>query len=57
MARTLGPDDRAPEVIREAVQQVLADPSYRDNARAFQAKMMALPGPEEMVEMIESLRV
>ena len=25
-------------------------------ARAFQAKMRALPGPEEMVELIESLR-
>ena len=56
VARTLGPNDRAPDIIREAVQQVLADPSYRDNARAFQAKMRALPAPEEMVEMIESLR-
>ena len=56
VARTLGPDDRAPDIIREAVQQVLADPSYHDDARAFQAKMRALPGPEEMVEMIESLR-
>jgi UDP:flavonoid glycosyltransferase YjiC (YdhE family) len=56
VARTLGPDDRAPDAIREAVRQVLAEPTYRANARAFQAKMMALPGPEEMVEMIESLR-
>jgi UDP:flavonoid glycosyltransferase YjiC (YdhE family) len=38
------------------VRQVLAEPSYRTNARAFQAEMMALPGPEEMVELLESLR-
>jgi hypothetical protein len=36
--------------------RVLAEPSYRTNARAFQAEMMALPGPEEMVELLESLR-
>jgi UDP:flavonoid glycosyltransferase YjiC (YdhE family) len=51
-----GPDDRTPDSIREAVRQVLAEPSYRANARAFQAEMMALPGPEEMVELLESLR-
>jgi UDP:flavonoid glycosyltransferase YjiC (YdhE family) len=56
VARTLGPDDRTPDSIREAVRQVLAEPSYRANARAFQAEMMALPGPEEMVELLESLR-
>jgi UDP:flavonoid glycosyltransferase YjiC (YdhE family) len=56
VARTLGPDDRTPDRIREAVRQVLAEPSYRTNARAFQAEMMALPGPEEMVELLESLR-
>ena len=51
-----GPTTVPRTLIREAVRQVLAEPSYRDNARAFQAKMRALPGPEEMVEMIESLR-
>ena len=35
---------------------MLAEPSYRTNARAFQAEMMALSGPEEMVELLESLR-
>ena len=44
-----------PRISREAVLWVLADPTYRDNARAFQAEMRALPGPDEMVEMIESL--
>ena len=56
VARRLGPDDRTPDRIRRAVRQVLAEPSYRTNARAFQAEMMALPGPEEMVELLESLR-
>jgi MGT family glycosyltransferase len=56
VGRMLGADDRTPDAIREAVRQVLAEPTYRANARAFQAAMMALPGPEEMVEMIESLR-
>lgn len=56
VTRALGPDDRTPDSIREAVRQVLAEPSYRTNARAFQAEMMALPGPEEMVELLESLR-
>jgi UDP:flavonoid glycosyltransferase YjiC (YdhE family) len=56
VARTLGPDDRAQDAIREAVRQVLAEPTYRANARDFQAKTMALPGPDEMVGMIELLR-
>ena len=55
VARTLGPNDHGPDISREAVLWVLADPSCRDNARAFQAEMRALPGPDEMVEMIESL--
>ena len=56
VVRTLGPDDRTPDSIREAVWQVLAKASYRTNARAFPTEMTALPGPEEMVELLESLR-
>jgi MGT family glycosyltransferase len=57
VARTVGADARSADAIREAVRQVLDDPSYRANARAFQEQMTALPGPDAMVEMLESLRV
>ena len=40
-------DARAPDAIRDAVRQVLTEPSYRANAHAFQQHMMGLPGPEE----------
>jgi MGT family glycosyltransferase len=56
VARRLGADARTPEAIRDAVRQVLTEPGYRANARAFQAEMMALPGPEEMVKLLESLQ-
>jgi UDP:flavonoid glycosyltransferase YjiC (YdhE family) len=56
VARTVGAEARSPDAIRDAVRQVLADPSYRANARAFQDEMKALPGPGEMVELLESLR-
>jgi MGT family glycosyltransferase len=55
VALTLGADARTPDAIRNAVRRVLADPSYRANAHAFQQEMMALPGPDEMVELLESL--
>jgi UDP:flavonoid glycosyltransferase YjiC (YdhE family) len=55
VGRSVGPDDRSPEAIRDATRQVLADPSYRETARAFQAEMKALPGPGGMVEALEAL--
>jgi MGT family glycosyltransferase len=55
VARTVGAYDRTPEAIRDAVRPVLAEPSYRTSARAFQAEMMALPGPDQMVELLEAL--
>jgi MGT family glycosyltransferase len=55
LARTVAPDHRTPGAIRDALREVLADPSYRANARAFQAEMMALPPPEHMVELLEAL--
>jgi UDP:flavonoid glycosyltransferase YjiC (YdhE family) len=56
VARVLGADERVPDAIRDAVRDVLADPSYRANSLAFREEMMALPGQEEMVELLESLR-
>jgi UDP:flavonoid glycosyltransferase YjiC (YdhE family) len=47
--------ERNPDVIRDAVRRLLAEPSYGTAAEAFQAEMMALPGPETMVGLLESL--
>jgi UDP:flavonoid glycosyltransferase YjiC (YdhE family) len=55
LARTIGPADRTPEAIRDALGTLLADPAYRANAGAFQAEMRRLPGPEHMVELLERL--
>jgi MGT family glycosyltransferase len=41
--------------IREAVRQVLTDPVYRANARCMQQTMQALPGPGEVVTVLERL--
>jgi UDP:flavonoid glycosyltransferase YjiC (YdhE family) len=55
VGRTVGADDRSPEAIRDAVRQVLTEVSYRKSARAFQAEIRALPGPEQMVGLLEAL--
>jgi UDP:flavonoid glycosyltransferase YjiC (YdhE family) len=47
--------DRSPAAIRDAVRRVLADPGYGNNARAFQAEMMKLPGRDHMVALLEAL--
>jgi UDP:flavonoid glycosyltransferase YjiC (YdhE family) len=55
VGRAVGPGDRTPEAIRDAVRRVLDEPSYRASARAFQAEMAALPGPEQLVGLLEAL--
>jgi N-glycosyltransferase len=55
VAEVIGPDERAPERIRSATRAVLDNPSYRANATAFRDKMVALPGPEHAVELLEGL--
>ena len=55
VAEVIEPDQRSPEKIRAAARTVTADPSYRANAKNFQAQMAALAGPEEMVTMLEAL--
>jgi hypothetical protein len=52
---TVAAGERSPDAIRDAVRRVLADPGYRTAARDFQAEMAALPGPEQMVELLERL--
>jgi UDP:flavonoid glycosyltransferase YjiC (YdhE family) len=52
---TVAREERSPDAVRAAVRQVLGDPAYTRAARAFQAEMEALPGPEQMVELLEAL--
>jgi UDP:flavonoid glycosyltransferase YjiC (YdhE family) len=55
VGRTIGPEERTPEALRDAVRRVLDEPSYRSSARAFQAEMAALPGPAELVALLQAL--
>jgi MGT family glycosyltransferase len=55
VGRVVGPNDRTPEAIREAVRAVLADPTYRANAVRVRDETAALPGPEVAVELLERL--
>jgi MGT family glycosyltransferase len=55
VARVIGHDERTPEAIREAVSQVLHDPSYRDNAARLRGEMRCLPGSDYAVQLLERL--
>jgi MGT family glycosyltransferase len=55
LGRWVRAEDRTPEAIRAALQDVLSQPSYRAAAGAFHAEMMALPGPGKVVELLEDL--
>ena len=55
VAEAIDPGGRSPDAIRAAARKVLADRSYRANARRFQAEMAALPGLEEVVKLLEAL--
>jgi UDP:flavonoid glycosyltransferase YjiC (YdhE family) len=54
-ARAIDAGARTPGAIRQAVRDVMGDPSYRASAGSFQAEMMALPGREHIVDRLESL--
>jgi MGT family glycosyltransferase len=47
--------DRTPAAIRESVRSVLADPAYRERVRQFREQMLALPGPDHVLELLTSL--
>jgi len=49
------PDERTPEVIRDTVRAVLADPAYRANAARVGEEMAALPGLDHAVGLLERL--
>jgi len=51
----LGPEERTPEAIRAAVQEVFVNPSYRASAQRVRDEMAALPGPEYAVALLERL--
>jgi MGT family glycosyltransferase len=55
VARAVDATSRTPDAIRDATRNILADPSYRANAQAFQAEMAALPGPDHAVRLLEAL--
>lgn len=46
-----------PETARQAVRDVLGDPSYRRNAERIRDEIAILPGPEYAVELLERLMV
>ena len=47
--------ERSPESIRDAVRRVLSDASFRMNAQRVRAEIQQLPGPEDMVPLLEKL--
>lgn len=51
----VGPDERSPVAVRQAVRTVLADRGYARRAREMQCDMAALPGPEHGVALLEAL--
>jgi MGT family glycosyltransferase len=55
VARVVAADQRAPEFIRAAVRDVLADPRYRENAERLRDQMLALPGARYAVGLLEQL--
>jgi UDP:flavonoid glycosyltransferase YjiC (YdhE family) len=55
VGRTLDAVRAAPETVRAAVAEVLADPSYRRAVERIRAEIDALPGPERAVTLLEHL--
>jgi UDP:flavonoid glycosyltransferase YjiC (YdhE family) len=49
------PEHRTPEAIRDALREVLHDPSYREAARHVQEGMRRFPTPAEIVPLLERL--
>ena len=57
LGRVIEPAELTPERARDAVLGVLGDPSYRRNAERLRDEMVALPGPEYAVALLERLAV
>lgn len=56
LARVLDPMEATPELVRDAVADVLAGPGYRAEARRLQAAFAELPGPRAVVQLLERMR-
>jgi UDP:flavonoid glycosyltransferase YjiC (YdhE family) len=57
VARVIQPGDLSVANAREAARSVLRDESYRRQAQRLQAEIVALPGPERAVELLQQLAV
>ncbi|MEO8715495.1 MAG: glycosyltransferase [Acetobacteraceae bacterium] len=57
MGRVIRPEERTTAAIGAAARAVLAEPSYRRNAERLRDEMVALPGPEYAVHLLERLAV
>ncbi|MFB9430168.1 glycosyltransferase [Streptoalloteichus tenebrarius] len=55
VAEVLDAVGSTPETIRDAVSRVLSQPSYRCAAERLRDEMVALPGPEHAVSLLERL--
>jgi UDP:flavonoid glycosyltransferase YjiC (YdhE family) len=55
VARVVSPLTMTPELLRDAVREVLAKPSYREGARRFQQEAEKLPGIEHAIALLEKL--
>lgn len=55
LARVIPQGGRSAEAIRGATWGVLRDPAHRRNAERLRDEMLALPGPEYAVKLLESL--
>jgi MGT family glycosyltransferase len=55
VARVIEPGERMPDVIRDAVLDVLHDPQYRQNAIRLKQDLRSLPDVEHAVELLERL--
>src|SRR5258708_31049704 len=55
VGRVVDAEPFEPLALREAVRDVLSDPTYRATARRLAAEMAALPGPDHAVTLLERL--
>jgi len=55
VGRVIAPELRTPEVIREAVREVLGNPRYHERAEQLREEMLQLPGPEYAIALLEKL--
>ncbi len=55
VGRVISAERRTPEAIRDAVRQVLAIPTYRNNAEHIRDAMRELPGPDYGVTLLARL--